>query len=70
MKVGEDVFCDQCNLIIAKGEQMTSARRPGTNGTKPEHFHHYHSRQRGDCYYQYLRDEVTKRKIPVELYLA
>lgn len=70
MKVGDDVFCNKCNLIIAGGERRTFAKRPGTDGSQPDHYQHFHNRQKGDCYFLYLRDEVVKRRIPVELYVV
>jgi hypothetical protein len=70
MKSGGETYCNKCCLIIAKGERMTFAKRPGTDGSQPDHYQHFHNRQKGDCYFQYLRDEVIKRNIPVELVVA
>ena len=48
--------CKQCAQTIDKGELFARFKNP-VPAEPPLFFHH---RGRGDCYWQYLRDQVLK----------
>lgn len=62
-----DLHCHYCNLTIANGENRVRSKLPLRRGNNPEDYVHLHNRQRGDCWFKYLRDEVVKPKPTFDL---
>jgi hypothetical protein len=51
-----ELKCKQCAQDIEAGEMFVRFKNP--NPSEPALF--FHDRGRGDCYWEYLRDEVLK----------
>jgi hypothetical protein len=62
--------CEYCHLVIANGENRVRSKLPLRHGTHPEDHIHLHDRQRGDCWFKYLRDVLIKPSTATDLIQA
>ncbi len=56
------MYCDRCHLLIGVQKRIDH-KKPGTSGDHPDDFYHFHNRERGDCYYLFLRDQIITNTV-------